>query len=203
MLSSLLKHVTSALRDPVATMLPEPKIPETYHFVQFPAITPTGMGAAPIGDVPDAPNPNEGPKAEPLTWETIYFAGDACGGKLPDEAARKHEVIVIMRGGCSFQEKLTNIPSFSPSSQSLQLVIVVNHEEDETEDGSGSTLFRPLLEKAQVTPSGLVRMHPIPMVFMGGGEDVVELLKRSRSVGLRRRYHIESQGLVVGNIHVV
>lgn len=202
MLSSLLKHVTSALRDPVATMLPEPKIPETYHFVQFPAITPTGMGAALIDDVPDAPNPNEGPKAEPLAWETIYFAGDACGGKLPDEAARKHEVIVIMRGGCSFQEKLTNIPSFSPSSQSLQLVIVVNHE-DETEDGSGSTLFRPLLEKAQVTPSGLVRAHPIPMVFMGGGEDVVELLKRSRSVGLRRRYHIESQGLVVGNIHVV
>ncbi|TVY83484.1 hypothetical protein LSUE1_G002716 [Lachnellula suecica] len=99
---------------------------------------------------------------------------------------------------------MTNIPSFSPSPRSLKLVIVVNNdEEDEDEDGMGGNLFRPLLDKAQVTPSGLVRAYPIPMVFVGGGEEVLELLKRSRSLGLRRRYHIESQGLVVGNINVI
>jgi hypothetical protein len=204
MLSSLFHQVTSALRDPVATILPQPETPQTYQFLQFPAITPTGMGAAPVGDVPDAPNPNQGPSAEPLIWQSIYFAGDACGGKLPDDAARKHQVIVILRGGCTFQDKLTNIPTFSPSSRSLKLVVIVNHKDgDDEEDVMGSNLFRPLLDKAQVTPSGLLRMHPIPMVFMAGGEEVVELLKRSRSLGLRRRYHIESQGLVVGNIHVI
>ncbi|TVY93239.1 ER degradation-enhancing alpha-mannosidase-like protein [Lachnellula willkommii] len=201
MLSSLFHHVTSALRDPVATILPQPEIPQTYQSLQFPAITPTGLGAAPIGDVPEAPNPDV-PSADPLIWQSIYFAGDACG-KLPDEAARNHQVIVILRGGCTFQDKLTNIPTFSPSSRSLKLVIIIDNEAGDDEDVLGSSLFRPLLDKAQMTPSGLLRMHPIPMVFMAGGEGVVELLKKSRSIGLRRRYHIESQGKVVGNIHIL
>ena len=67
----------------------------------------------------------------------------------------------------------------------------------------GYNLIRPLLDKAQVTPSGLLRHHQISMVMVGGGEEAMELFKRSRSVGIRRRYHVESQGLVVGNIVVV
>ena len=77
------------------------------------------MGAAPIIDVADAPDPNLGPQSEPLTWSSIYFAGESCQGKLPDDAAKKHNIIVIRRGGCTFSQKLANIPSFVPSSKSL------------------------------------------------------------------------------------
>jgi len=93
----------------------------------------------------------------------------------------------------------------------LKLVILIsgsNEEDDRREEegrgrGSGSSLFRPLLDKVQVTPSGLLRHHQICLVMVGGGDEVEELFKKTRSLGLRRRYHIESQGLVVGNILVV
>jgi hypothetical protein len=209
--SSFLHHVTSVLRDPAATLIPQPEIPPVYHLATLPAIASTGMGAAPIIDVPEAPNPNQGPQSESLTWSNIYFAGEACTHKLPDEAAKKHEIIVMRRGGCTFSEKLANIPSFTPSTSSptLKLVILISDVEDGdgmtdgVPNGNGYHLFRPLLEKPQVTPSGLVRHHQICMVMVGGGDEVEDLFKRSRSVGLRRRYHIESQGLVVGNIRVI
>jgi hypothetical protein len=206
MLSSLLHHVTSALRDPAATLLPQPELPQTFTFATLPAIAPTGMGAAPIIDVAEAPDPNS-VTAEPLTWTRIFFAGDACESKLPDEAARKHEVIVMRRGGCTFSEKLANIPSFTPTARSLKLVIVISDDDEENEDfgreGSGHKLIRPLLDKAQVTPSGLLRHHQISMVMVGGGEEVEGLFRKARSVGVRRRYHVESQGLVVGNIVII
>lgn len=207
MISSLIRQVTSALRDPAATLLPEPAIPVAYQFTTLPAISPTGMGAAPIIDVADAPDPNLGSQSEPLTWSRIYFAGESCHGKLPDDAAKKHNIIVIRRGGCTFSQKLANIPSFVPSSKSLKLVIVISGSEDDEADGmpkgSGEHLIRPLLDKAQVTPSGLVRHHQISMVMVGGGDATEDLLRRTRSVGLRRRYHVESQGMVIGNIIVV
>ncbi|KAL2063740.1 hypothetical protein VTL71DRAFT_5545 [Oculimacula yallundae] len=208
MISSLLRQVTSALRDPTSTLLPAPQIPITYQFTSLPAISPTGMGAAPIVEVDDAPDPNLGPQSESLTWTRIYFAGDACTGKLPDNAAKNHDIIVIRRGGCTFSQKLANIPSFVPSTKSLKLVIMISgydHEDDEDgmPKGNGEHLIRPLLEKAQVTPSGLVRHHQISMVMVGGGDATEESLRRSRSVGLRRRYHVESQGMLIGNIIVL
>jgi hypothetical protein len=211
MLSSLLHHVTSALRDPAATLLPQqPETPQTYPFITLPAIASTGMGAAPIIDVPDAPDPSQ-PRSESLIWSNIYFAGDGCRTKLPDDAAKKHEIIVMRRGGCTFSEKLSNIPSFTPTTRSLKLVILISGVTDENDKwqeegwpaGSGASLFRPLLDKVQVTPSGLVRHHQICMVMVGGGDELEELFRKTRSIGLRRRYHIESQGLVVGNIIVV
>lgn len=204
MLSSLLQQVTSALRDPAATLIPQPELPPSYSFVTLPAITPTGLGAAPVVDVAEAPDPNLGTKVDSLSWSRVYFAGEACTAKLPEDAARKHQIIVIKRGGCSFSDKMANIPSFSPSSRGLKLVVIVSDDEDnELRDERGFGLIRPLLEKAQVTPSGLVRHHQISMVMIGGGDASIELLQRARSVGLRRRYHVESQGLVVGNIVVV
>jgi hypothetical protein len=206
MLSSLLHHVTSALRDPAATLLPQSDIPPPYTFATLPAIAPTGMGAASITDVAEAPNPKAA-SAELLSWSRIFFAGTACDAKLPDEAARKHEVIVMRRGGCTFSEKLANIPSFTPSSRSVKLVIIISDEDEDEEDvgreGTGHKLIRPLLDKAQVTPSGLLRHHQISMVMVGGGDGAEGLFKRARSIGVRRRYHVESQGLVVGNIVVV
>jgi hypothetical protein len=209
MLSSLIHQVTSVLRDPATTFVPQPVVPPSYPFAMLPGIAPTGRGAAPILDVVEAPDPRDGPKSDRLTWSTIFFAGEACTSKLPDEAARRHEVIVILRGGCSFSDKLANIPSYTPTSQSLKLVIVVSDSHDDMNDaeeeswGMGFGLIRPLLDREQRTPAGLLRHHQISMVMVGGGHTTVELLKKSRSVGLRRRYHIESKGLVVGNIIVV
>jgi hypothetical protein len=210
MFSSLVHQVKSALRDPAATLMPQAEIVPTYAFATLPAIVPTGKGAAPIIDVAEAPNPNQGPRADSLTWSKIFFAGDACTSKLPEEAVRNHEVIVMMRGGCTFSEKLANIPSYTPSARGLKLVIMISGPEDDDgvdEDGNGDKtgyrLIRPLLDSEQRTPSGLLRHHQISMVMVGGGQEALELFKRARGVGLRRRYHVECQGLVVGNIVVV
>ncbi|CZT52361.1 probable glycosyl hydrolase [Rhynchosporium secalis] len=210
MISSLLRQVTSAMREPTATILPKPEIPTNYLFTTLPAISPTGMGAAPIVEIADAPDPNLGSQPESLTWTRKYFAGESCTSKLPEDAAKNHDIIVMRRGGCTFSEKLANIPSFVPSAKSLKLVIIISGFDDELEgdgDGmpksNGEHLIRPMLEKSQVTPSGLVRHHQISMVMVGGGKETEEKLRRARSVGLRRRYHIESQGIVIGNIIVV
>lgn len=208
-INSLFRQVTSALRDPAATAIPEPQTAPAFRLVPVAAIAPTGMGAAPIREVVDAPDPNQSLQSEPLSWSRIYFAGESCAGKLPDEAAKNHDIIVMRRGGCTFTEKLATIPSFVPTKQSLKLVIVISGPEDDEEEmngppkADGSHLIRPLLDKAQVTPSGLVRHHQISMLMVGGGETTEFMLRKSKSVGLRRRYHIESQGLVVGNIRVV
>jgi hypothetical protein len=89
----------------------------------------------------------------------------------------------------------------------LKLVIIIDYEDREEQDdfpaGSGSGLFRPLLDRKQVMPSGLERREGICMVMVGGGDEVEHLFRKSRSLGMRRRFHVESQGKVVGNIHVL
>ncbi|KAG9242944.1 glycosyl hydrolase family 47-domain-containing protein [Calycina marina] len=211
MLSSLINQVTSVLRDPVATLLPEVGVAPARKYTTIPAITPTGIGAAPVLDVAEAPNPYQ-TSIDSLSWSQIYFAKESCAAKLPDAAVRKHQIIVMKRGGCTFSDKLANIPSFTPSSQGLKLVIIVSGEGEGDDDGhqgfaaagsGGRRLIRPLMDKAQVTPSGLLRHHQISMVMVGGGEGTMKMLKSAKSIGLRRRYHIQSQGLVVGNIVVV
>lgn len=213
MLSSLIDQVTSVLRDPATTLVPQPEAAPIYPLVTIPAIIPTGKGAAPIIDVAEAPDPNDGTKVERLSWGKVFIGDEACT-RLPDEAPRKHQVLVIRRGGCSFSEKLANIPSFTPSAQSLKLVVIVSSSSDDDLDEEAKSeypnswemeygLIRPLLDIEQRTPSGLLRHHPISMVMVGGGEATIGLFHQARSIGLRRRYHIESQGLVVGNIIVV
>jgi len=208
-IDSFLHHVTSALRDPTATLLPQPQIAQTYRFLTIPAVAPTGIGAAPVVEVAEAPDPNGSQTSDPLSWTSLYFADTACDGKLPDAAVRSHHIIIMKRGECTFSEKLANIPSFTPTPKGLKLVIMVDDaefDEDEIdEDGNlrGNRLIRPFLDQAQTTPSGLLRHHQVSMVMVGGGDKVIGLLKKVRSVGLRRRYHVESQGLVVGNIIVV
>ncbi|KAM3067577.1 hypothetical protein ACMFMG_000108 [Clarireedia jacksonii] len=212
MLSSLLHQVTSALRDPSATLLPQPEALTTYTYATIPAVLPTGKGAHLLINAPEAPDLNTvKTNSVTLSFTTLFFAGHACTGKLPDESARHHHIIVMKRGGCTFSEKLSNIPSFTPTSRGLKLVIMVSDDsdgEDAIEDEQRSLkgehrLIRPLLDEPQLTPSGLLRHHQISMVMIGGGDEAVEVLRRAKSVGIRRRYHVESQGLVVGNIFVI
>ncbi|KAI0402830.1 glycoside hydrolase family 47 protein [Xylaria palmicola] len=217
--NSLLQQLTSALREPVTTFGPEPARKVDYKYVDMPAITPVGVGVAPLPDVAEAPNPNFSADIESLSWGRLYFAGQACRGRLPDAAPKQHQVIVMRRGGCSFSDKLATIPSFAPHRNGLQLVIVVSEdkeapaaggeggeegkEEDEEEDVWGFNLIRPLLDEEQRTPAGVARHRPIPMLMVGGGEATHELLRTARSVGLRRRYRVESQGLNINNLVVL
>ncbi|KUJ24559.1 glycoside hydrolase family 47 protein [Mollisia scopiformis] len=198
--ASFTSSLTASLHPPSGTSLPESGVAQAYHAVAITAIAPTGIGAAPIVDVQEAPDPFQGPRVDSLSWSRIFFAGEACTKKLPDAAATRYDVIVMRRGGCMFTEKLANIPSFTPTAHGLKLVIIIS---DENESANGDNLIRPLLDKAQVTPSGLLRHNQISMVMVGGGDATEALFKRTRSVGIRRRYHVESKGIVVGNIAVV
>ncbi|KAI1492609.1 glycosyl hydrolase family 47-domain-containing protein [Biscogniauxia mediterranea] len=207
LLSSLLQQITSALREPAATFSPEPTPKPNFQYIELAAITPVGVGVAPLPDVREAPNPQVNAQIGSLSWQRIFFAGQACDGKLPDMAPRVHEVIVMRRGGCSFSQKLANVPSFAPNRNALQLVIVVSDDKEGLDEGEediwGLNFIRPLLDEQQKTPAGIPRHHPIAMLMTGGGEEAYELLKRTRSLGLRRRYHVESQGLNIHNLVVL
>ncbi|KAK6820634.1 hypothetical protein PG989_011309 [Apiospora arundinis] len=203
--SSFLQQITSVLREPASTFAPEPARKPEYDYAELPAILPAGLGAAPLPDVREAPNPVTGVNIESLTWGNIYFADQACRAKLPDVAAKAHQVIVMRRGGCSFSEKLSNIPSFAPNRNALQLVIVVSDDKEDESEGNtwGFNFIRPLLDELQKTPAGILRHNPIAMVMVGGGDETYRALEHAKSLGLRRRYHVESQGLTIGNLVVL
>ncbi|KAH8682416.1 glycoside hydrolase family 47 protein [Xylariales sp. PMI_506] len=204
LLNSILQQITSVLREPAATFGPEPKPKSKYRYTEIPAITPVGIGASPLPDVQEAPNPMLVMDIESLSWKRIYFVDQACHGKLPDVAAKGHQVIVVRRGGCSFSEKLANIPSFAPTNRALQLVIVVSDDEEDGEpDGWGTNTIRPLLDEIQRTPSGIMRHNPIAMVMVGGGDAAYETLRTAKSLGVRRRYHVESGGMAISNLVVL
>lgn len=168
----------------------------------IPAITPTGAGAATLPDVDDALGPDiQGSPQGSLLWHTIYIAGENCNGKLPPEVPRRHQIIVIMRGGCSFSEKLQNIPTFVPSPVSLQLVIVVTHDGDDP--NLPTVLIRPWLETAQFTPTGLPRHNPIPMIMVGGGEQTYTFFKEATGLGIKRRYSVQAQGVPISNVVII
>ncbi|KAH8899249.1 glycoside hydrolase family 47 protein [Thozetella sp. PMI_491] len=172
------------------------------------AITAVGVGAAALPPTaspsPQLSSPAAIHKAL-LPWTAIYEAGACCNGTLPEEAARDHQVILMRRGKCSFSEKLAAIPAHKPSAASLQLVVIVSHEEDDKADYYGYAagnpdMVRPLLDDVQHTPAGIPRRHPIPMVMVGGGEISYRQLSMAERIGLTRRHYIESQGLRVRNI---
>lgn len=171
------------------------------------AITPTGPGAAPLPPIDIPPNariPAFGPiPANIFPWKTIYAGGDACDAVLPEEGPRDHQIIVILRGKCAFSTKLANIPAYKPSPTSLQLVIVVSDDEEDghpVSDGE-AVLSRPLLVEEQRTPTGLPRRHAIPMVMMGGGEDMYRrLTTEAVRIGMTRKYGVESDGRRLSNV---
>ncbi|KAK7743462.1 hypothetical protein SLS53_003996 [Cytospora paraplurivora] len=174
------------------------------------AVTPVGIGAAPLPpvDIPaGARIPPFGPvPPQLLPWTTVFAAGLACDGVLPEEAPRDHQVIVIRRGDCTFSEKLANIPAYKPSPASLQLVVVVSDDEDDggiPTGADGAWLSRPLLAEEQRTPSGVLRRHPIAMVMVGGGDEAYARLAAPGNVvrvGMSRRYTVESDGKRISNI---
>ncbi|KAI4163021.1 MAG: hypothetical protein LQ342_003339 [Letrouitia transgressa] len=192
--NSLIEHVTALIQN-------NPQPTNTGYFREYlPAIMPTGPGAAPLPDVEEALGPDiSGQPQGSLLWQSIYVADNNCHNRLPRDVVRKHQILVVKRGGCSFSQKLQNIPTVAPSKTSLRLVIVVSYDDAEAGLPSG-WLVRPLLESKQVTPRGLSRHRPIPMVMVGGGDKSYDIFKRARGLGIKRRYSIQAQGIPISNL---
>lgn len=195
--NSILQQITGLIRE----ASPEsPQVPARKYIA---AIIPTGAGAAPLPDVDDSLGPDvSGSPQGSLLWNTIYVAGDNCKSRLPTDIPRHHQVIVVMRGGCSFTQKLQNIPIHLPSESSLQLVIVVSEEEEDPNLPRGY-LIRPWLETAQHSASGLPRHNPIPMVMVGGGKQTYDLFKGALGLGVKRRYTMQARGVPISNLIVI
>ena len=198
---SLLQQVTNLLHD---ATIPTPQTPQiSRHYIA--AITPSGSGAAPLPDVEEALGPDlQGNPQGDLLWHKIYAADENCDGPLPGWVVRSHQVLVIKRGHCSFSQKIENIPSFAPSATSLRLVIVVSYDEQNEQDGlPPGYLIRPLLDEIQMTPKGLPRHRPIPMVLVGGGDATLEMFQRAKGVGIKRKWRIEARGVKINNLIVL
>ncbi|OAQ79346.1 ER glycosyl hydrolase (Edem) [Purpureocillium lilacinum] len=208
---SLLKHLlraVSSVFEPSHTDAPSADEPSAAATIlSFFGHTAVGAGAHPVpalaADTPilGSPGYDTTDPAANFPWTTIYLAGHACDGPLPDAAPREHQLIVMRRGGCSFSHKLDNIPSFSPAHAALQLVVIV----DEGDEGSrlDAGVDRPLLTSEQRTPKGMKRVHGVPLVLVGGERGDYERFGEAVAAGMRRRYRIESQGLVIANAVVI
>lgn len=222
----LLRVVSSVFEPPQVGGASEAEAqPPAETILSLDGRTSVGRGAFPVPSVPDAPTAETAESTDDHTssgrfpWKTVFLAGQACGAPLPEEAPRHHHLIVMRRGGCSFDEKLRRIPSFGPSQRSLKLVVVVDEDavaddadedDDDGDDGDEDRrnardpiLPRPLLEAEQFTPGGLRRLHSVPMVLVRGAAGDYRRFGTALAVGMRRRYQIESQGLAVANAVVI
>jgi len=158
----------------------------------IPAILPTGTGAAPLSALMDSGTAAANPATLPLgqlPFNTIFFLDSTlCDFRLPASIAKHYNILVVKRGDCSFGEKLANIPSFAPSGEGLQLVVVLSvpeaQGESEIRDGREGRLIRPLLDQPQLTPSGFERRHLLAMLMVDGGEETVAVFWRAaKAVG--------------------
>ncbi|KFA51039.1 hypothetical protein S40293_07939 [Stachybotrys chartarum IBT 40293] len=203
LLQSLLRAVSSVF-EPEHTDIPETEEAHSDPLLyNWQANTATGPGAFPLPPIPDTPLPGyprydaKNPVSN-FPWKTVFLAGHACDGPIPESASREHQVIVMLRGRCSFSAKLDNIPSFPLHRASLQLVIIVDEVESEEDETP-----RPLLDTEQTTPNGMKRLHGVPMVLIRAAKGDYELLGAASGIGLRRRYRVKSQGLWIENAVVL
>jgi Glycosyl hydrolase family 47 len=213
MLSALIKQLQSMLKETLTTTgSQEEPTPAIYrHMLE--ASLPTGPGAAPIESLDAEPAPlREDDDESPLQWNTIYISQhNLCTHTLPASVPREYQVIVAPRGGCSFATKLEHIPSFPPSPKSLQVVIIVSYDEQDDANRKGQARFgssssfqiQPFLDHAQMTPAGLTRAHPIPMIMVPGGEETMTMMRRTGGIALRRKWWFESQGVRIDNLVVI
>ncbi|KAF2481217.1 glycoside hydrolase [Neohortaea acidophila] len=209
-----------------ATMPPQPRKKSAQPVLTrqlLAAILPTGIGAAPLPTAMDNNDPLPLGLGN-LPFQSVFFLDDTlCERTLPASIAKSHTVLVIKRGGCSFSDKLANIPSFTPEAGSLQLVIVVSYSTDTIPEN----LIRPLLDVVQRTPSSLERRHLLAMCMVDGSDETVQALRRlATGVGsfdasgrfmqkagpgklqraglaVRRRYWFESMGVPIANLYLV
>ncbi|EME46891.1 glycoside hydrolase family 47 protein [Dothistroma septosporum NZE10] len=150
-----------------------------------PAILPTGIGAAPLASLHDESTSMTAFGS--LPHKSIFYLTDTlCAHDIPMGIAMHYNILVIQRGGCSFNDKLAHIPSFAPREDRLQLVIVVSTPSSSASDQQSNRegLIRPLLDKLQLTPTGTERRNPIAMVMVDGSpENVAALMGAANALG--------------------
>jgi len=125
----------------------------------------------------------------PLT-SIVFLDSTLCTHRLPASVARTIQLLIIRRGGCSFSDKLANIPSYAPGSEALQLVVILNtpdavSDEERTKQrqhGRENELIRPLLDKVQKTPHGFERRHGVAMCLVDGSDEVVEAFRNAATI---------------------
>ena len=196
-------QLTQAIRllAQMSTPKPDPKTnPSSPSRRSIPAIAADGPGVTLLPDVRDAPRPSAtGPQPGRLPWLSVYAAGENCAASLPPRVAAQHPVLLVKRGGCSFSEKLANVPPRPPGGGGVRLVVVVSFEPRDR----GDELTRPLLELPQVASDGAPRAEPLPMVLVGGGQATYDLLASAGGVGIRRRYSMQSNGVPISNLVIL
>ena len=196
-LGSLMQHVSSIMGDHSRPSTPSaPRIHREY----ITAILPSGPGTAMLPDFVETLGPDkDGNPRGPLLFHSIYMGDENCKFPLPKHVPREHQIIILKRGDCSFHQKLQMIPNHAPSAMSLQLVIVVSFDKEDT----GEWLTRPLIESEQRTVAGMRRVNPIPMVLVGGGEETWTMLKRAQGIGVKRRWSVKAQGVAISNLIII
>ncbi|GAM43514.1 alpha mannosidase-related protein [Talaromyces pinophilus] len=157
-LSALMDHISTMLSDESSNDLDDGNENGYYGSVQsslfkkktsssapitrlvLPAINSIGAGSAPLPDVADAAvfSHTGKPSTTRLTWSKLYLTDELCDHRLPVNVPREYQVLVVKRGGCSFSDKLKNIPGYPNSGSSnnnnrLQLVIVVSYPEHDAD----------------------------------------------------------------------
>lgn len=149
------------------------------------AILPTGAGAASLPAQLDTLDPSTLATGSLPNTRLYFLDSTLCSHRLPISVVKSHQILVIRRGECSFNEKLANIPAFTPGKERLQLVVVVSSPESASGSGGsngGDHLIRPLLDERQKTPAGIERRHAIAMTMVEGSADAVAALRGAASV---------------------
>lgn len=158
----------------------------TMTRIFVPAILPTGPGVAPLPSAMDSTSSSDLIRLSPgqLPYSSIFFLdSELCApNRLPLRVAKAYQILVVKRGGCSFNEKLSNIPAFAPTSDGLQLVVMLStpdsRSDAESTKGHGE-LIRPLLDEVQRTSGGFERRYPIAMVMVDGTTETVMAFRRA------------------------
>jgi hypothetical protein len=196
------------------------------------AILPTGAGAAALPAQLDTLDPTT-LSIGALPNNKVYFLDSTlCSHRLPASVVKNFQILVIRRGECSFNDKLANIPAFTPTKEGLQLVVVLSAPEAHAH---GEQLIRPLLDERQRTPAGIERRHAIAMMMVEGTHETLGALRGASGVlayvddsgqiveeiarpevevgkegkvlipgmGVKRRYWFESMGVPIGNLIVL
>lgn len=190
LLASILSSAKSSLTGtvPHMTAAPDPEVKnedlgrsQRAPILRYtiPAILPAGPGAALL---PSELEADDLLHQLPVQGHTMFYLEDElCNFRLPVDLLKLYNVVVILRGGCSFSEKLANIPAIPAPAGGRTLgslmVIVVDTTEpnldgDRTSSASSTpkrrSLIRPLLDRTQLTPGGIERREGIGMCMIDG-----------------------------------
>jgi len=148
------------------------------------AMLPTGPGAAPLPfKLDDAPQVADLPFGGLPYRDVLLLESTLCDFPLPSWIPRRFTVLVIRRGQCSFSTKLSNIPAYPPTVNSLALIIVVTFSDVQKSGENGEAfdpdLIKPFLHEHQMTPGGQERRNPIAMIMTGTGDELWKALKNA------------------------